>query len=142
MLIREIMSTPVEWITPDVPLKEAAAKMRDLDVGSLPVAENDRLIGMLTDRDIVIRCIATGKDPGAVPARAAMSGNVYYCQDDQTVHDVAANMGEMQVRRMPVIDRDKRLVGILSLGDVAKAVQASSSGDALKEISETPAEHR
>jgi CBS domain-containing protein len=105
---------------PDMSLREAAQKMRDGDFGVLPVGENDRLIGMITDRDIVTRALADGLDnPMEKKVREVMSEDVCYCFEDQKVEDVAKNMGENQIRRLPVLNRQKRLVGIVSLGDLA-----------------------
>jgi FOG: CBS domain len=112
------MTTPVELVDPTISLAEAAQTMRDDDVGALPIGENDRLVGMLTDRDIVIRCVAVGVDPNIATARDAMSSGILYCFDDQPVEEAAEMMSEHQIRRLPVVNRDKRLVGILSLGDV------------------------
>lgn len=135
MQVREVMSKHVEWIAPDSTISQAAERMRDLDIGSLPVAEDDRLIGMLTDRDIVVRCIAGGGNPGKMQVRDAMSSQVYYCREDQPVEAVASGMGSAQVRRMPVVNAEKRLVGILSLGDISQSAQPEATGEALKDIS-------
>lgn len=94
--------------------------MAEIDAGVLPVGENDRLVGMITDRDIAVRAVAAGKPPDT-PIRDVMSSDVCYCFDDQEISDVAANMADIKVRRLPVVNRDKRLVGILSLGDIAQA---------------------
>lgn len=133
MNIRDVMTDSVSVVTPDVPVLEVARKLRDEDIGSMPVVENDRLIGMLTDRDIVLRVVAEGQDPARTPARDAMSPKILYCFDDQTVEDVLENMGDRQIRRLPVVNRDKRLVGVVSLGDLSKSKKA---GAALKEISQ------
>jgi CBS domain-containing protein len=136
MQIKEIMTAEVEVIDPTAKLAEASRLMRDDDVGALPVGEGDRLIGMITDRDIVIRAIAEGKDPTATTVREAMGdGEVLYCYDDQTSQEVAENMGDNQVRRLPVLNREKRLVGIVSLGDIAANASPGTSGDAIKEVS-------
>jgi CBS domain-containing protein len=113
--------------------------MRDEDIGSLPVVENERLVGMVTDRDIVVRAVAEGQDVRTATAREAMSPRILYCFDDQTVEEVLENMGEQQIRRLPVVDRDKRLVGVVSLGDLARSAK-KKAGDALKEISQ-PTQH-
>src|SRR5262245_46431624 len=119
MFVRECMTKTVELASPDMTILEAACKMRDGDFGILPVGQNDRLVGMVTDRDIAIRATAEGKDPNSTKVRDVMSVGTLYCYDDQTLEEVAKNMGENQVRRLPVLNREKRLVGILSLGDVA-----------------------
>ena len=121
MLVKSCMTKNVEVVEPACSLREAAEKMRDGDFGMLPIAENDRLIGMLTDRDIVIRAVAEGKDPRQVQVRDIMSKSVLYCFEDQTLEEVAQNLGENQIRRLPVLSREKRLVGILSLGDLAQS---------------------
>lgn len=134
MNISEIMKTNVEYIDPSTKLTDAARKMQQSDIGLLPVGENDRLIGTLTDRDIVVRGLANGKDPAALTARDAMSQKTLYVFDDQTVSEAAENMANNQVRRLPVLNRDKRLVGIISLGDIAKNGQAQQAGEALSAI--------
>ena len=120
MLVKEFMTKQVEVGSPDMSLQEAAQKMRDGDFGILPIGENDRLIGMITDRDIAVRGVAEGCDPSQT-IREIMSPNVYYCFEDQTLEEVALNLGDNQIRRLPVLDRQKRLVGILSLGDLAQS---------------------
>jgi CBS domain-containing protein len=120
MLVKDCMTKNVQVANPSMSLKEAARKMRDGDFGALPVGENDRLVGMVTDRDIVTRALADGKDnPLDTKVREVMSENVYYCFEDQDVEHVAKNLGLNQIRRLPVLNREKRLVGIISLGDLA-----------------------
>ena len=104
---------------PNITLREAAQKMRYGDFGILPIAENDRLVGMLTDRDIVIRAVSEGRDPKLAIVRDYMSKEVLYCFEDQTTEDVLKNLGDKQIRRLPVLSRNKKLVGILSFGDLA-----------------------
>jgi CBS domain-containing protein len=135
MQVRQVMTNQVTWVAPETHIPEVARKMRDEDFGSMPVAEQDRLIGMVTDRDIVVRCVAQDIDVRSATARQVMSPRVLYCFDDESVESVLQNMGANQVRRLPVINRDKRLVGVVSLGDLSKAAQ-DPAGDALKEISE------
>jgi CBS domain-containing protein len=115
--------------------------MAEIDAGSMPVGENDRLIGMVTDRDIAIRAVATGKGPDT-PVREVMSEHVHYCFDDEEVDEVAQNMGDVRVRRLPVVNREKRLVGILSLGDVARSEGGESAGDALVGVSQPGGAHQ
>jgi CBS-domain-containing membrane protein len=112
--------------------------MRDEEIGAVPVVENDRMIGMVTDRDIVVRCVATGSIE-SVTARTAMSPRMLYCYEDQSVNEILQNMAEEQVRRMPVVNREKRLVGVVSIGDLSQKAQ-SAAGKSLKEISR-PANH-
>lgn len=136
MIVRECMTTNVKLANPEMTLKEAAQAMRDGDFGVMPVGDNDRLVGMVTDRDIAIRAIADGRDPERTTLREIMSKGVLYCYDDQTLDEVAHNMGENRVRRLPVLNRQKRLVGILSLGDVATTQQHKEHAkDALSQIS-------
>jgi len=134
MQVSELMTADVCYVTPDTKLSELAQRMRDEDIGSIPVAENDRLIGMVTDRDIVIRALTDGVDPRACTARDVMSPKVLYCRASQTVEDVLENMGEQQVRRLPVVDDNKRLVGVVSLGDLSHAAERKA-GDALRDLS-------
>lgn len=119
MKVRDIMSQPVEVITPEDTVTDAAQKMVELDCGILPVGENDRLVGVITDRDIVTRAVAKGVDPDECYVREAMSTDVKYCYEDESLEDLARNMRTLQVKRLPVLNRKKRLVGIVSLGDLA-----------------------
>ena len=119
MQVKEIMTRGVECTTPNATLQEAARKMRDLDVGPLPVCDNDKLVGMLTDRDIALRAVAEGQDPRTTRVRDAMTPNVVWCFEDQDAGEAADLMQENQVRRLLVLNRNKRLVGILSLDDLA-----------------------
>jgi CBS domain-containing protein len=116
--IEEVMSTGVTVVSPEQPLQEAARLMADLDVGSLPVCDGRRLLGIVTDRDITVRAIAAGRGVDT-PVREIMSGEVIYATSDQPVEDVMREMAEAQVRRIPVVDADRKLVGIVSLGDLA-----------------------
>jgi len=113
--------------------------MADIDAGVLPVGENDRLVGIITDRDIAIRGVAEGKGPDA-KVREIMSKEVKYCFEDEDIDDVLENMGDLQVRRLPVLSREKRLVGIVSLGDLA-GNEAEEAGEALSSISRPGGEH-
>src|SRR4051812_49860114 len=119
MKVSEAMTRDVCVARPDLSIQEAAKLMADIDAGVLPVGENDRLVGMITDRDIALRAVAQGKGPQTA-VRKVMTSDVRYCFEDEDT-DVARNMGDQQVRRLPVVNRDKRLVGILSLGDLAVA---------------------
>lgn len=138
MKVHEIMTPRARCISPDNSLVEAAGLMRELDVGALPVCDEDRLAGMVTDRDLVVRGMAEGRDPYSATVREVMSEGVLYIKADQEVEEAARLMQEKQVRRLPVINREKRLVGILSLGDLAVNSNPAFSGQALKEVSETP----
>ena len=119
--IKEIMTSDVHVILPECSIQEAAQKMRAGDFGILPIGEYDRLVGMITDRDITIRGTADGKDALKVQVREIMSKDVLYCFEDQTLDEVTKNFGDNQVRRLAVLNRQKRLVGILSLGDLAQS---------------------
>jgi len=119
MQVREIMTRDVKIVSPDDTLQNAARIMAEVDVGAIPVGQNDRLLGMLTDRDIAVRAVAAGKTPGKCKVRDVMSEGVKYVYEDETTEDIARNMAGLQVRRLPVLNRDKRLVGIVSLGDLA-----------------------
>src|SRR4051794_34872667 len=119
MKIQEIMSPDVHCIGPDNTLVEAAGLMRALDIGAIPVTENDQLLGMLTDRDLTERSVAEGKDPNTSAVRETMSEGIISIFDDQTVEEAARLMEQKQIRRLPVLNRSKRLVGIVSLGDLA-----------------------
>lgn len=136
MQIQDVMTADVSFVTPDTPILEIARKMREDDIGSTPVVENDRLVGMVTDRDIVVRAIADGGDIQTMKARNAMSPGVLYCFADETVEAVLENMGDQQIRRLPVVNREKRLVGIVSLGDLALSGKRRAAGEALKDISQ------
>ena len=141
MKVSECMTREVQLADPNDTIADAAQAMARLDAGALPVGQNDRLVGMITDRDIAIRGIALGKGPDAKVAEV-MNAEVRYCFDDQEIGEVLRNMGELQVRRMPVLDHDKRLVGIISLGDLAAADgQAQQAGDALHDISRHGGQH-
>jgi CBS domain-containing protein len=138
MDVGQVMTRDVSWVTPDAKVPEIARRMRSEDIGSVPVAQDDRLVGMVTDRDIVLRAVAEGGDMDRITARHVMStGQVLYCYEDESVAQVLENMGDNQVRRLPVVSRDKRLVGIVSLGDLSRAKDAPA-GVALREISEAP----
>jgi len=115
--------------------------MDEINAGSMPVGDNDRLVGMITDRDIAIRAVAQGKGPDT-PVREVMSSEkVLYCYDDEELEHVAENMGDIQVRRLPVLNRDKRLVGIIALGDIARAEAGDGTGEALSLISQPGGQH-
>jgi CBS domain-containing protein len=131
------MSRDVEVIHPESVIKEAATKMKTLDVGSLPVCDNRRLLGVVTDRDIAIRAVAAGLDPQTTKVSAAMTPELIYCYEDEPVKEAAKLMERHQIRRLPILDREKQLVGIVSLGDLAvETGRDRMSGHALEEISE------
>lgn len=134
MNVREIMTPDVVIAAPDDTLQHAAELMADIDSGALPVGENDRLVGMLTDRDITVRAVAAGKSPSECKVREVMSPDIKYVFEDESIEDAARNMSELQVRRLPVLNRDKRLVGIVSLGDLSRKKQRAG-GEALQGVS-------
>ena len=140
MKVKDPMSRDVAIVSPDDTIQQAALIMGRIDAGALPVAENDRLVGMITDRDIAVRAIAAGRDP-ATKVRDVMSREVKYCYEDDELFEVAQNMADIKVRRLPVLDRDKRLVGIVSLADIALTDGAGNAGSALCGISEPGGEH-
>ena len=118
MKVSEVMTRDVQLIEPTQTIRDAARLMAELDAGIMPVREGDRLVGMITDRDIAVRAVAEGKGPDT-SVREVMTEDVKYCFEDDDTDDVARNMADIQVRRLPVLTRDKRLVGIISLGDMA-----------------------
>jgi CBS domain-containing protein len=136
MQVSQILTRDVETIRPDTTVKEAAQRMRSMDVGSLPVCDGRRLLGMVTDRDITIRITAEGRDAQSTPVMEAMTPDVAFVFEDQDVQEAARIMRERQIRRLPVINREKHLVGILALGDIATTGNDRLSGDALEQISE------
>jgi CBS domain-containing protein len=120
MLVKDVMTSGVECISPDTTLREAAQTMKKRDVGLLPICgDDDRLAGMISDRDITVRAVADGLDPSTAQARDVMTPKVIYCYEDQDISDAAHMMEQNQIRRLVVLNRAKRLVGILSLGDLA-----------------------
>ena len=136
MQIREVMTKGVEVIRPDETLQNAAQKMKSIDVGPLPVCDGDRLVGMITDRDIIVRATAEGRDPKTTPVKEAMTPGIVYVYEDQDIEEAASLMKERQIRRLVVLDRNKKLVGILSLGDLAVDTNDKFSGDVLERVSE------
>ena len=118
MKVSEVMSRSVRTTNPNASIQDAARMMAEIDAGALPVGENDRLVGMLTDRDIAVRAVAQGRGPDA-KVREVMTDDVRYCFEDDEIESIARNMADEKVSRLPVMNRDKRLVGIVSLGDIA-----------------------
>lgn len=132
--VKDVMSKNFKFMAPDSPVSQVAQQMRDMDCGFMPLAENDKMIGMVTDRDITIRAVAEGKNPAEMKARDVMTAKTYYCYDDQDVEEVCNNMGEIQVRRLPVVNRDKRLVGVVSMGDLAQSASRPNIGQTEQQI--------
>jgi len=143
MQVKDVMTRGAECTRPNATLQEAARRMRDLDVGPLPVCgDNDRLVGVLTDRDIAVRAVAEGKDPKATRVQDVMTPGIHYVFEDQDVEEAARQMQEKQIRRLAVLNRDKRLVGMVSLGDLAvETGDRELSGATLGAVSE-PAQPR
>lgn len=140
MQLKKIMTADVEVIRPDSSIADAAKKMRSLDVGSLPVCDGERLVGMITDRDITIRATADGRDPNNTLVRDCMSPEIVYCFEDQSAEEAERLMQEKQIRRLPVLTRDKQLAGIIALGDLAtKTDDVQQVGRTVREISEPAA---
>ena len=129
------MTTKDEVVSPEVSAKEVAQKMRDFDIGVLPVCENGRLVGIVTDRDITIRLTAEGKDSGATKVNEIMSAKVEWCFEDEEVENIAVKMESKKIRRLPVINHDKKLVGMLSLGDLAVRGSRETACEILEKVS-------
>jgi len=140
MRVSDAMTSAVRMTKPQQTIAEAARTMAEIDAGALLVGDGDRIVGMLTDRDIAVRAVAQGKGP-ETPVSEVMSKEVLYCFSDQSLDEVLQNMADTKVRRMPVLNRDKRMVGILSLGDVALVDDPDLTGEALSEISEPGGKH-
>jgi CBS domain-containing protein len=132
MQVKQAMHAGAQWVEPGTPLLELARLMRDHNIGAIPIGENDRLVGMVTDRDIVCRGLALGLDLGKATARDVMSKGVFYCKDTQDVADAARTMEQNKVRRLPVINDNKRLVGILSVGDISRTGERSLCGEIMQ----------
>jgi CBS domain-containing protein len=135
MKVKDVMHGGAEWIAPQTPVTDIARKMRDLDIGAMPVGENDRLIGMVTDRDISCRGVANGKDTRSLTARDVMSKGIVFCRDTEELEDAVRIMEQRQVRRLPVINDRKRMVGMLCLGDIANAAPHAVSGEVIASVS-------
>jgi CBS domain-containing protein len=135
MQVREIMSKKVTWVAPEMTLQDAAKKMRDADIGCLPVGKDDKLIGMITDRDITCRAVAAGRGTAKSTVADAMSNGIAYCFDDEDVKDAAQLMEKKQIHRLPVLNRNKRMVGILSVGDLALHVSHELTGEVVEAVS-------
>jgi CBS domain-containing protein len=131
----DVMHPGAVWIAPDAPLSELSARMSVEDIGALPVGEDDRLIGMVTDRDIAVRAFDENADPSQLTARDVMSEPIYFCTANEELEDAVRIMERKQVRRLPVIDENRRMVGMLSLGDVAASATPSLTAETLKAVS-------
>ena len=139
MQIKDMMTTKVETISPETPVRDVAQKMKAFDVGFFPVVENDHLVGTVTDRDIVVRAVATGQDVRHARTREVMTNEALTVYDDQSVDEAAAFMAEKGIRRVLIVDRSNRLVGIVSIGDLAQTGgEQRTAGETIKEITEAP----
>jgi CBS domain-containing protein len=141
MRVSEAMSRDVRVANPGQTIRDVAKIMAEIDAGAMPVGENDRLVGMITDRDIAIRAVALGKGPDT-PVREVMSQEVKYVFEDEDLEHVAENMSDIQVRRLPVVNREKRLVGIVSLGDIAQKEDKKTAGETVRGVSKPGGQHR
>jgi CBS domain-containing protein len=135
MKVKKAMHKGVVWVSPDTPLPEIAKKMHEEDIGALPVGENDKLIGMITDRDIVCRGVAKGKDIAKMTARDVMTKGITWCREDSDMEEALELMEKHKIRRLPVIDGDKRMVGILSLGDISHGATRELTCEMVKAVS-------
>jgi len=135
MKAKEAMHKGVEWVSPDTPIAVIAMKMLEQDVGAIPIGENDRLIGMVTDRDIILRAVASGKEVSGLTARDVMTEGIVWCRDIDEVNQAADVMQTKQVRRLPVIDQNRRMIGILSLGDISHAGSKRTTADVARGVS-------
>jgi CBS domain-containing protein len=140
MKVSEVMTRDVQLIEPTQTIRDAARLMAEMDAGIMPVREGNRLVGMITDRDIAIRAVAQGRGPDTL-IREVMTDEVKYCYEDDDTNDVARSMADIQVRRLPVLTRDKRLVGIISLSDMAISDGATRAGEAVAGISQPGGQH-
>src|SRR5947207_9594988 len=141
MRVNEAMTADVRVCDSAQNISDCARLMAQIDAGAVPVGENDRLIGMITDRDIAIRAVAAGKGPDT-PVREIMSSEVMYCYDDEDLDHVAENMGDVQVRRLPELKSEKRIVFIISIGDVAQSEGGETAGEAVKGVSKPGGAHK
>ena len=135
MKVKDVMHRGVAWVEPQTPITEIARKMRDEDIGAVPVGENDRLVGMVTDRDIVTRGLARVKNYLDLVAKDVMSKPIVYARADEDVEDALHIMVKNQIRRLPVIDENKRMTGILSLGDISEKGGRELAGEVMRAVS-------
>jgi CBS domain-containing protein len=136
MEIAKAMHPQADWASADTPVSEVAKMMQKDDVGAIPVGKDDKLIGMVTDRDIALRVVAAGRDPAKTTAEEIMTKGIVYCRTTETVEDAIHLMDQRKIRRLPVIDDNKRLVGMLSLGDISHAVSRDLSGELLHAVAD------
>jgi CBS domain-containing protein len=136
MKVKDVMHRGATWVGPETPVAELARMMRDEDIGAIPIGEDDRLIGMVTDRDIVCRGLAETHDCAALTARDVLSKPILYCRTDEDVEDALRIMEENRIRRLPVIDDQKRLAGILALGDVSRKLGRDLTGEVMRSVAD------
>lgn len=135
MKVKEAMHKGVDWVSPDTPVTELAKLMRDHDVGAIPIGENDRLVGMVTDRDIVCKGLANEEfDLQQAAARDVMTPQIHCCSEDEDLAKAVQHMRQLKIRRLPVINKSKRMTGILSLGDIGNSVPADVLSECIKSI--------
>jgi len=135
MQVKKEMTANIEFVNPETSVKEVAQKMRDLDIGVLPICQNDKLLGIVTDRDITIRLTSEARDPNSTPVKDVMSSQVEWCFDDEDVNSCAKKMQAKQIRRLAVVNHDQKLVGILSIGDLAKRGSSKVACAILEKVS-------
>jgi CBS domain-containing protein len=135
MKVKNAMHSGVTWVDPHTPVEQLARLMKKHDVGAIPIGENDRLIGMVTDRDIVCRCLAAGRDPKTATARDVMTKGIVFCLEKQELDDAARLMETKKVRRLPVINGKKRMIGMLSLGDVYRTGPRLLGSEVMRAVS-------
>ncbi|GBF26988.1 hypoxic response protein 1 [bacterium MnTg02] len=135
MKVKDVMHEGVEWVEPNTSISNLAVMMKKEDIGAVPIGENDKLIGMVTDRDITVRAVANGDDMSKLTARDVMTSGIIYCRDNEELADALRIMENKRVRRLPVINEDKRMVGILSIGDIADAASHELSGEVIAAVS-------
>ena len=133
--VKDVMTSHVQVVRPDSLLKDAAVKMAEADVGAIPVCDGDRLVGIITDRDVAVRGVARGVDPSSTPVRDVMTGSIRYVFEDEPVERAVSEMKRNKVRRLPVLDANKRLAGIVALGDLAVAAHRDDAGEVLEDVS-------
>jgi CBS domain-containing protein len=136
MKIDKAMHGPAEWVDAGTPIREVAKRMAQDDIGAVPVGKHDKLVGMITDRDIVVRVVAKGLDPKKTKAEDVMTKGIVYCRTEETIEDAVHLMDQKKIRRLPVLDGDKRLVGMLSLGDVAHASGLQLTGELARAVAD------
>jgi len=136
MIVKDAMHKGVDWVSPGTPVTELAKLMRDHDVGAIPIGENDRLVGMVTDRDIVCKGLAQDSfDARRATARDVMTAEIHCCREDDDLAKAVRHMEELKVRRLPVINKSKRMIGILSLGDVSQSAPVDLLSECIKSVS-------